>query len=92
MHHVLPGYEHWSRIVGPQSRPASQVQAEGPVPFVPAPAGPPFYTVIELETGVDHGTYEAETAACLVFLGLCIDQVDIRSNMPLLALSLTGVP
>ena len=50
--------------------------------------------MIELETGVDHGTYEieAETAACLVFLGLRLDQVDIRSNMPLLALSLTGVP
>lgn len=56
--------------------------------------GPPFYTVIELESGVDHGTYdtEAETAACLVFLGLRIDQVEIRSNVPLLAPSLTGVP
>ncbi|MXW91818.1 MAG: hypothetical protein F4114_18140 [Rhodospirillaceae bacterium] len=57
-------------------------------------AGPPFYTVIELETGIDHGTYEteAETAACLAFLGLRIDQVDIRSNMPLLALALSGMP
>ncbi|MDE0149988.1 MAG: hypothetical protein OXM58_16625, partial [Rhodospirillaceae bacterium] len=59
-----------------------------------AQAGPPFYTVIELETGVDHGTWEteAETAACLAFLGLRLDQVEIRSNMPLLALALTGVP
>ncbi|MYF08756.1 MAG: hypothetical protein F4092_11545 [Rhodospirillaceae bacterium] len=59
-----------------------------------AQAGPPFYTVIELETGVEHGTYEteAETAACLVFLGLRLDQVEIRSNMPLLALALAGVP
>ena len=59
-----------------------------------AQPGPPFYTVIELATGIDHGTYEteAETAACLVFLGLRIDQVEIRSNMPLLALALTGVP
>ena len=56
--------------------------------------GPPFYTVIELETGIDHGTYdtEAETAACLAFLGLRIDQVEILSNVPLLAPSLTGVP
>ena len=46
--------------------------------------------MVELETGVDHGTYE--TAACLAFLGLRIDQVKIHSNMLLLALSLTGVP
>jgi len=48
--------------------------------------------VIELETGIDHGTYEteAETAACLAFLRLRIDQVEIRSNMPLLAPSLSG--
>jgi len=59
-----------------------------------AQPGPPFYTVIELETGLDHGTYdtEAETAACLAFLGLRIDQVEILSNVPLLAPSLTGVP
>ena len=59
-----------------------------------AQPGPPFYTVIELETGIDHGTYdtEAETAACLAFLGLRIDQVEILSNVPLLAPSLTGVP
>ena len=57
-------------------------------------AGPPFYTVIELDNGADHGTYEteAETAACLVFLGLRIDQVEIVSNVPLMAPSLTGVP
>ena len=50
--------------------------------------GPPFYTVIEVGTGIDHGTYdtEAEAAACLVFLGLRIDQVEIRSNVPLMAL------
>ena len=56
--------------------------------------GPPFYTVIEAESGIDHGTYdtEAEAAACLVFLGLRIDQVEILSSVPLLAPSLTGVP
>ena len=56
-----------------------------------APAGPPFYTVIELDTGEDHGIYEteAEVAACLAFAGLRPDQVEIRSNVPLLALALT---
>ena len=59
-----------------------------------AQAGPPFYTVIELDSGADHGTYEteAETAACLAFLGLRIDQVEIVSNVPLMAPSLTGMP
>ncbi len=59
-----------------------------------ARVGPPFYAVIEAESGIDHGTYdtEAEAAACLVFLGLRIDQVEILSNMPLMAPSLTGVP
>ena len=59
-----------------------------------AQVGPPFYTVIELATGEDHGTYdtEAEAAACLAFLGLRFDQVEILSNMPLMAPSLTGVP
>ena len=57
-------------------------------------AGPTFYSVIEAETGIDHGTYdtEAEAAACLTFLGLRIDQVEIRSNVPLMAPSLTGLP
>ena len=59
-----------------------------------APAGPPFYTVIELDTGEDHGTFEteAEVAACLAFAGLRPDQVDVRSNVPLLALALTTLP
>ena len=59
-----------------------------------APAGPPFYTVIELDTREDHGTYEteAEVAACLAFAGLRPDQVEIRSNVPLLALMLTALP
>ena len=56
--------------------------------------GPPFYTVIEAESGIDHGTYdtEAEAAVCLAFLGLRFDQVEILSNRPLMAPSLTGVP
>ena len=59
-----------------------------------AQVGPPFYTVIEVGSGIDHGTYdtEAEAAACLVFAGLRPDQVEILSNRPLMAPSLTGVP
>ncbi len=51
--------------------------------------GPPYYTVIELATLEDHGTYEteAEAAACLAFAGLRIDQVEILSNMPLMGLA-----
>ena len=72
---------------------ASRSNTRAPVWHAAQP-GPPFYTVIELETGIDHGTYdtEAEAAACLVFAGLRIDQVEILSNVPLLAPSLTGMP
>ena len=54
-----------------------------------AKLGPPYYTVIELGSGIDHGTYdsEAEVAACLIFAGLHIDQVEIRSNVPLMGLA-----
>ena len=50
--------------------------------------------MIELDSREDHGTYEseAEVAACLAFAGLRPDQVEIRSNMPLLALTLTALP
>ena len=51
-------------------------------------AVPPFYTVIEIASGADHGTYESESevAACLVFAGLRPDQVEVRANVPLLAI------
>ena len=50
--------------------------------------GPPQITVIELETGVDLGTFktEAEAAACLVFAGLRPDRVEFLSSVPLMAL------
>ena len=72
---------------------ADRSNARAPVWHAAQP-GPPFYTVIELESGLGHGTYdtEAEAAACLVFAGLRIEQVEILSNVPLLAPSLTGVP
>ena len=45
--------------------------------------------MIEAGSGIDHGTYdtEAEVAACLVFAGLHIDQVEIHSNVPLMGLA-----
>ena len=50
---------------------------------------PPQITVIELETGDELGTFEteAEAAACIAFARLRTDQVEILSNIPLLALS-----
>ena len=55
--------------------------------------GTPFYIVIELEAREDHGTFEieAELAACLAIAGLRPHQVEVRSNMPLTASSLTSV-
>ncbi len=52
------------------------------------PAWPPSYTVIELETGVDLGSFEheAEVAACLAFAGLRPDQVEIRSDANLMSI------
>ena len=50
---------------------------------------PPQITVIELQTSRELGTFEteAEAAACIVFAGLHPDQVEVLSNVPLLALS-----
>ena len=52
------------------------------------PPWPPLITVIDLETGEELGTFEteAEAAACLVFARLRPDQVEIRSDGPLMAL------
>ena len=49
---------------------------------------PPQITVVDPQTDDELGTFEteAEAAACLVFAGLRIDQVEIHSNVPLLAL------
>ena len=83
------------QVVGAARCPACARRSNTRAPaYHGAPAGPPFYSVIELETREDHGTYEteAEVAACLAFAGLRPDQVEIRSNVPLLALSLTALP
>ena len=50
---------------------------------------PPQIAVIELETGDELGVFETESeaAACIAFARLRPDQVEILSNVPLLALS-----
>ena len=49
----------------------------------------PEYTVVRLDTGevIDSFETEAEVAACLIFARLRPNQVEIRSNVPLMALS-----
>ena len=49
---------------------------------------PPQITVIELQTSQELGTFEteAEAAACIAFAKLRPDQVEILSNVPLMAL------
>ena len=50
---------------------------------------PQQITVIDLETCAELGVFEteAEAAACLVFAKLRPDQVEIRSNVPLMAIA-----
>ena len=83
------------QVVGAARCPACARRSNARAPaYHGAPAGPPFYSVIELETREDHGTYEteAEVAACLAFAGLRPDQVEVISNVPLLAFTLTALP
>ena len=49
---------------------------------------PPQIAVIELETGEELGVFETESeaAACIAFARLRPDQVEILSNVPLMAL------
>ena len=53
------------------------------------PVSFPEYTVVRLDTGetIESFETEAEAAACLVFAKLRPDQVEIRANVPLMALS-----
>ena len=48
------------------------------------PVYPPSFTVIELATGVDHGTFDSETdvALCLAFAHLSREQVEVISDAP----------
>ena len=48
------------------------------------PLYPPQYTVIELATGEDHGTWDSweEVAMCLAFARLSLDQVEVLTDQP----------
>ena len=50
---------------------------------------PPQIAVVDLETGEELGVFETESeaAACIAFARLRPDQVEIHSNVPLMALS-----
>ena len=50
---------------------------------------PPQISVVDLETGEELGVFETESeaAACIAFARLRPDQVEILSNVPLMALS-----
>ena len=50
---------------------------------------PPQITVVDLETGEELGVFETESeaAACIAFARLRPEQVEIHSNVPLMALS-----
>ena len=52
------------------------------VPFYPA-----GYTVIEIATGQDHGTFQslADVVACLVFAGLSHEEVEVLSDVPVMS-------
>ena len=51
------------------------------------PISPPSYTVIEIATGEDHGTYDnwAEVAACLAFARLSYEEVEVLSDVSIMA-------
>ena len=51
------------------------------------PISPPRYTVIEIATGEDHGTYDnwAEVAACLAFARLSYEEVEVLSDVSIMA-------
>ena len=51
------------------------------------PLYPAGYTVIEIATGQDHGTFQnwADVVTCLVFAGLSHDEVEVLSDVPIMA-------
>ena len=55
------------------------------------PFYPPSYTVVEVATGEDHGTFDnkAEVLACMAFAKLSFDQVEVISDVNPMA-HLTG--
>lgn len=67
--------------------PCSLKHRESSGAFRGIPVWDPQYTVIELETGIDHGTYDsmADVILCLAFARLSGDQVEVIRDAPVTA-------
>ncbi len=51
------------------------------------PVFPPRYTVVELETGAEHGPLDSweEVAMCLAFKRLSRDEIEVVEDAPLIS-------
>lgn len=67
--------------------PCSLRHCEASGAFRGIPVGEPQYTVVELETGTEHGTYDslADVVLCLAFAKLSADQVEVIRDAPITA-------
>ena len=67
--------------------PCAERSYHGSAHFKGVPVWEPQYTVIEIETGIDHGTYDsmADVALCLAFAKLDRDRVEIVKDAPITA-------
>ena len=67
--------------------PCAERSYHGSAHFKGVPVWEPQYTVIEIETGIDHGTYDsmADVALCLAFAKLDRDRVEIVTDAPITA-------
>ena len=67
--------------------PCSRKHSEASGAYRGIPLWDPTWTVIEIETGIDHGTYdsEADVSLCLAFARLSRDQVEIIRDAPITA-------
>lgn len=71
--------------------PCARKSYHGSAHFKGIPVWDPQYTVIEIETGANHGTYDsmADVALCLAFAKLDRNRVEIVTDAPITA-SVTG--
>ena len=67
--------------------PCSIRHREGSGAFRGIPVHEPQYTVVELGTGAEHGTYDslADVVLCLAFAKLSVDQVEVIRDAPITA-------
>ena len=67
---------------GTQCEPCARRSYHRSQHFRGLPLYPPQYTVVELSTGDDHGTYDSwdEVALCLAFARLSLDEVEVLTD------------